>query len=94
MTLTLPLTADLEERLTLEAKRQGVDPAEYALRVLDQHLPPADRRAALLVLLRGWVEEGDAEEQRQTGDDLVRALDEDRLADRKLFPLELEGVTW
>jgi hypothetical protein len=94
MTLTLPLTPDLEQRLTQEANRLGVAPAEYALRILDQHVPSPDRRAALLALLRSWVEEGDAEEQRQTGDHLVRALDEDRLSDRKLFPPELEGVTW
>jgi hypothetical protein len=94
MTLTLPLTADLEQRLTQEANRQGVDLAQYALRVLDQHLPPPDRRDALVAMLQSWVEEGDAKEQQETGDHLVRALDEDRLSDRKLFPPELEGVTW
>ena len=64
------------------------------LRVLDQHIPPPAGGSALLALLRSWVEEGDVEEHQQTGDHLVRALDEDRLSDRKLFPPELEGVTW
>jgi len=35
-----------------------------------------------------------ADEQKETGDFLVRALDEDRPSERKLFPPELEGVTW
>ena len=35
-----------------------------------------------------------ADEQKETGDLLVRALDEDRPSERKLFPPELEGVTW
>ena len=34
------------------------------------------------------------EEQKETGDYLVRTLDEDRLSDRQLFPPELKGVTW
>lgn len=94
MTLTLPLTPDLERRLIQEGNRLGVAPEELALRLLDQHLLPGDRRAALLALLQSWVEEGDLEEQKQTGDHLVRGLDVNRLSDRKLFPPELEGVTW
>ena len=39
-----------------------------------------------------------AEEQRETIEYLVRALDEDRLSDRsfrrKLFPEELKGESW
>ncbi len=94
MTLTLPLSPELEQRLTGEARRLGISPTEYALSLLEQHLPPKDRRAALVNLLRSWVAEGDAEEQKETGDFLVRALDEDRPSDRKLFPPELEGITW
>ncbi len=94
MTLTLPLPPQLEDRLAQEAGRLGVAPADYALRLLDEHLPPADARAAIVSLLQSWVDEPDAEEQKQTGNYLVRALDEDRTAERKLFPSELEGVTW
>ena len=94
MTLTLPLSPKLEERLSREASRFGVAPADYAIRILDQYLPPPDAGAAAVALLQSWIDDPDAEEQKQTGDYLVRALDEDRLADRKLFPPELEGVTW
>lgn len=43
-----------------------------------------DRRIeAAIDLLRSWREE-DEEEQRETGELLLRALDEDRLSDRHL----------
>jgi hypothetical protein len=35
-----------------------------------------------------------ATEQQETGEYLIRVLDEDRLSERKLFPPELKGVTW
>ena len=47
-----------------------------------------------MTLLQSWIDEGNPEEQQETGEYLIRALDEDRLADRPLFPPELKGVTW
>jgi hypothetical protein len=55
---------------------------------------PADKRLELVDLLQSWIEEGDAQEQKETGEYLIRVLDEDRLSDRRLFPPELKGVTW
>jgi len=48
----------------------------------------------LVNLLQSWRDEEDAEEQQETGEYLIHALDEDRLSERKLFPIELKGVTW
>ena len=45
-------------------------------------------------LIRAWMEEENADEQRETIEYLVRALDEDRLSGRKLFPEDLEGTSW
>jgi hypothetical protein len=94
MTLTLHLPPELEQRLIQEAKRQGLPLDAYTLQLLDTHLPPKDQRMELVTLLQAWIAEGDPEEQRETGEYLVRVLDVDRLADRKLFPPELKGVTW
>ena len=94
MTLTLHLTPELEQRLTQEAKRQGLSVDVYTLQLLDKHLPPKSRRDELITLLQSWIDEDDAGEQQETGEYLVRVLDEDRLSDRKLFPPELKGVTW
>ncbi len=94
MTLTIDLSPELQERLSREAAQQGIPIESYALELLDKHLPPEDRPAELISLLQSWIEKGDAEEQGETGEYLVRVLDEDRLSDRKLFPPELKGVTW
>jgi len=94
MTLKIDLTPDLEQRLAREAERRGLPAETLTIELLDEHLPTKDRRSELVSLLQSWVEEGDAEEQRETGEYLIRVLDEDRLSDRKLFPPELKGVTW
>ena len=94
MTLTLHLSPELEQRLTQEAKRHGLALDAYTLQLLDKSLPPKDHRTELVTLLQAWIEDGNPEEQQETGEYLIRALDEDRLADRPLFPPELKGVTW
>lgn len=94
MTLTLHLPPELEQRLTREAQSQGLSLDEYALALLDKSLPSQERRTELITLLQTWIDEEDPEEQRETGEYLIRALDEDRLSDRPLFPPELKGVTW
>ena len=94
MTLKIELSAELEQRLAREADRRGVPAETLTLELLDEHLPAPDRQTELISLLKSWVEEGDPEEQRETGEYLIRSLDEDRLSDRKLFPPELQGVTW
>lgn len=94
MTLTLHLPPDLEQRLTQEAKRHGLALDAYTLYLLDRSLPAKDRHTELVTLLQLWIEESNPEEQQETGEYLIRALDEDRLANRQLFPPELKGVTW
>lgn len=96
MTLTLQLPTELERRLQEEAKRQGKAAEQYTLELLDQHLPSsdADRRQKAIALLRSWREEGDEQEQKEVGEFLIRALDEDRPSYRKLFPPELKGISW
>jgi hypothetical protein len=46
------------------------------------------KQKALSEVLRSWREEGDEQEQKETGDYLRQALDEDRLSNRELFPHE------
>ena len=58
------------------------------------HPSPSDRVARASALLRAWVEDGDPQEQKETGEYLIRALDEDRPSDRPHFPAALKGVTW
>jgi predicted DNA-binding protein len=94
MTVKVDLSPEIEERLRYEAERSGVPESECIVRILDAHLPSVGRRAQAVALLQSWIDGKDADDQRETGDYLVRVLDEDRLSDRKLFPPELEGKTW
>ena len=94
MTLTLTLPLELEQRLKEASEHQNLSAVEFALQLLDKHLPVKDRQTELVTLLQSWIDDDDPEEQKETGEYLVRVLDEDRLSDRKLFPEELQGVTW
>jgi hypothetical protein len=96
MTITLRLSAETQQRLQSAARSRGIAPDDYALEVLERGLSerpigPNDGAAALL---QSWIDQGNAEEQRKTYEYLTRVLDEDRPADRLLFPPELKGVTW
>ena len=94
MTVHVDLTPELEERLHHEAERTGVPEAECIVRILDATLPSANRQEQTVALLQTWIDGKDADDQRETGDYLIRVLDEDRLSDRRLFPPELKGQTW
>jgi hypothetical protein len=85
MSLTLELPSHLEERLREAASERGLDAEEYAVRLLEHGLPPttrAERNCEASELLRRWREEGDEEEQRETGEYLMRALNEARSSGR------------
>ncbi len=95
MDVTLTLTPELGHRLQRAARKHGVSADEYTLRLLDRHVPGDGQAAALASLLQSWIdEEDDAGEQRETGEYLVRTLDEDRLSGRQMFPTEHKGDTW
>lgn len=94
MTLTLNLTPEIEQYLTQRAKEQGLSTEVYVLRLLTDYIVKKEKQTKLVNLLQGWIDEDDGEEQQETGQYLIHALDEDRLSDRKLFPIELKGVTW
>ena len=86
MVLTLP--PDLERRVAQEAGRQGLKADEYALHLLEKHLPPEDHRTALAALLQSWIDEGDEQEQRETFEALKQGLNETRSenGERLIFP--------
>ncbi|MBW3625212.1 MAG: hypothetical protein KY468_17580 [Armatimonadetes bacterium] len=88
MTLTLNLPAGIESQLHREAERKGLTAEAYAAQLLEEWLKQEriERNQAAIRLLQSFIDEGDEEEQRETGEFLMRALDEDRLSDRKLFP--------
>lgn len=94
MTLTLNLPPKLEQYLAEQAQQEGLSLEAYTLQILAEHILPKEKKTKLVNLLQSWIDEDDAEEQKETGDNLIQALDEDRLSNRQLFPNELKGVTW
>lgn len=59
--------------------------SEIENKELPQNATQSQKNRALIQLLRSW-REGDEQEQRSTWEYLKKALDEDRLSERKLFP--------
>jgi hypothetical protein len=94
MTLTLTLTREIEQYLTQRAEEQGLSTEAYTLQLLIEHIMLKQKQTKSVNLLQSWMDEEDAEEQQETGQYLIQALDQDRLSDRQLFPIELKGVSW
>ncbi|HLO84978.1 MAG TPA: hypothetical protein VK203_08205 [Nostocaceae cyanobacterium] len=94
MTLTLNLPPELEQYLAQEAKQQGLSVETYALKIIQESILRKEKQSQVINLLQSWIDESDAEEQQETGEYLINALDENRLSERQLFPLELKGVSW
>ena len=72
MTLVIPLSEEVEQRLKREATRRGMDPARYAQELLEEHLPAAETGMmpddASLNVLESW----EAENPISGADDLAR----------------------
>jgi hypothetical protein len=94
MTVTLNLPPELEQYLFEKAKEKGLSIEAMALQLLTSSLLKNQKQADAINLLQSWLGDEEAEEQQETGQYLIHALDEDRLSDRKLFPDEMKGITW
>jgi hypothetical protein len=94
MTLTLNLTSEIEQYLTQKATEQGLSLEAYALKLIENTILEKEKQTKLVNLLQSWIDEEDEQEQQETGEYLIEALDQDRLSARPLFPAQLKGVTW
>jgi len=94
MTLTLDLSPELEQYLLQEANQHGLSVEALALQLLASSILLKQKQTQAVNLLQSWIDDEDVEEQQETGAYLIHALDDDRLSERRLFPLEMKGVTW
>lgn len=94
MTLTLNLSLELEQYLLQEANHHGLSVEAMALQLLTNSIVLKQKQAETVNLLQSWIDDEDESEQQETGQYLIHALDDDRLSERKFFPLEMKGVTW
>ena len=83
MTITLP--SDIESRIADQASRLGMKPAEYARRLIVEHLPKAESEQSLASLFAEWDAEDatddPAELTRRNADfeELKQAMNQSRL---------------
>lgn len=76
-------------------KKSGLHLTNRELTELAGHNPIQRKDpSGLLALLDSWKKDGDVEEQKETLEYLIHALDENRPEGYKLFPPELKGKTW
>ena len=94
MPLTLNLTSEIEQYLSQKARDKGLSLEDYVLKLLKDTILEQKKQTKLVNLLQSWIDEEDEQEQKETGEYLIEALDQDRLSERPLFPAELKGVTW
>lgn len=94
MTLTLNLPSEVEQYLLQEANQKGISIESVTLDLLTSFILLRQKQAKAVNLIQSWIDDEDIEEQQETGEYLIHALDEDRLSDRKLFPVEMKGITW
>ena len=94
MTLTINLPPELEQYLLQEANQQGVSIEAVTLQLLTSSILVKKKQAEAVNLIQSWIDDEDVDEQQETGQFLIKALDEDRLSKRKLFPIQIKGVTW
>ncbi|GAL91498.1 MAG: hypothetical protein DWQ51_10580 [Microcystis wesenbergii TW10] len=94
MPLTLNLTSEIEQYLSQKAREKGLSLEAYVLKLLKDTILEQEKQTKLVNLLQSWIDEEDEQEQQETGEYLIEALDQDRLSERPLFPAELKGVTW
>ena len=91
-------TFEEEEEIDIDAVGREIDQLEKELSVvrgaMGKLLKGIDREGGLDQLFQSWTDEGDADEQRETLEHLIKALDENRPPDRKLFPKEQKGKSW
>ncbi len=77
-----------------EANQQGLSIEAVTLQLLTHSIVLRQKQNEAINLLQSWIDDEDIEDQQETGQYLIHALDEDRLSERKLFPPEMKGVTW
>ena len=85
---------ELQQRLDEAAGERGVTNDAFAIELLETELLRGNRREKLQTLLQSWIDESKTDIPTEPDGDFIRQLDEDRLSDRKLFPTELDGITW
>lgn len=85
MTLTLSLPPELEQYLAQEAQQQGLSVEIYTLELLQKSILQKEKQLKIVNVLQSWIDKSDEQEQQETGEYLINALDENSLSNSKIF---------
>lgn len=91
MPLVLDLPPDVEDRLRQQAARQGVEPPEYARRLIERHLP-AEEAANLSQLMQLWLDEdatddpAEREAREKEWEEFAQSINSHHSSDRVIYP--------
>ena len=77
-----------------EANQQGVSIEDVTLQLLTHSILCRQKQTAAFNLLQSWIDDEDVEEQPETGQYLIHALDKKGFSEGKLFPVEMQDVAW
>ena len=91
--INLQLLPSLSLRLDREAERVGLSSDALAVKLLDERLSTTEDNRDTIALLQSWIDEKEIDTENDDYD-LLKALDEARTSNRKLFPEELKGISW
>jgi hypothetical protein len=91
MTLMIALKPETEKRLLEQASRVGVEPGEYACRLLEEHLPPEQPKPDLESIR--FLEEFERENATDDPEEIARRQEEGEEFMRNLARsrIEMEG---
>ena len=76
-----------------EANQHWLSVEVMALQLLTTSILQKQKQVEAINILQSWIDDEDPEDQQETGQYLIEALDQDWLSDRKLFPLDMKGIT-
>ncbi len=85
MTITIDVPSEIASQLSAEADRQGKDVPEVVQSLVAQRFTPRPYDPAAMIALLDSFDEGDADEQRETLEYLMVAIDRDRPGQRSIF---------
>ena len=75
MTLTLNLSPELEQYLLQEASQHGLSVETLALKLLTNTILLKQKQTEAVNLLQSWINDADDDEQQETGQYLIHALE-------------------
>lgn len=94
MTLTLTLPPEVEVPLRAAAERRHMSIEAYVLQLLEGEAARSAEEERKLAILQALIDDHERAALENGEDTFFEDMDASRPVGRKLYPLQLKGVTW